>query len=125
VAVKYKRPDWIVAALYRVGYIDERFSAALTEAPVPPELKKLGDEYVAQYQDTLSQASIPIDERALSAYKKAIETARELKIANEWTRKILESLDKYDHKSYPLMKDAKAEFLLEPLYPVAASEGAP
>jgi TolA-binding protein len=124
VAVKYKRPDWIVAALYRVGYIDERFSAALTEAPVPPELKKLGEEYVAQYQDTLSQASIPIDERALSAYKKAIETARELKIANEWTRKILESLDKYDHKSYPLMKDAKAEFLLEPLYPVSGSEGA-
>jgi len=38
-----------VAALYRVGYVDERFSAALTEAPVPPELKRLGEEYVAQY----------------------------------------------------------------------------
>jgi len=114
VAVKYKRPDWIVAALYRVGYIDERFSAALTEAPVPPELKRLGDEYVAQYQDTLSQASIPIDERAMDAYKKAIETARELRIANEWTRKILESLDKYDHKSFPLLKDARQELLAEP-----------
>jgi tetratricopeptide (TPR) repeat protein len=118
VAVKYKRPDWIVAALYRVGYIDERFSAALTEAPVPPELKKLGEEYVAQYQDTLSQASIPIDERALGAYRKAIETARELRIANEWTRRILESLDKYDHKTFPLLKDAKAELLFEPLSPV-------
>ena len=129
VAVKYKRPDWIVAALYRVGYIDERFSAALTEAPVPPELKRLGDEYVAQYQDTLSQASIPIDERALGAYKKAIETARELRIANEWTRKILESLDKYDHKSFPLLKDAKSALLFEPLSPVgeavASAEPAP
>ncbi len=114
VAVKYKRPDWIVASLYRVGYIDERFSAALTEAPVPAELKRLGDEYVAQYQDTLSQASIPIDERAMDAYRKAIETARELRIANEWTRRILESLDKYDHKSYPLLKDARQELLVEP-----------
>ena len=119
VAVKYKRPDWIVAALYRVGYIDERFSAALTEAPVPPELRKLGEEYVAQYQDTLSQASIPIDERAIDAYKKAIETARELKIANEWTHRILESLDKYDHKNYPLLKEARSQLLLEPLSPVA------
>ena len=117
VAVKYKRPDWIVAALYRVGYIDERFSAALTEAPIPPELKKAGDEYVAQYQDTLAQASVPIDERAIDAYKKAIQTARELKIATEWTRKILESLDKYDHKSFPLLKDPKQEYLLEPISP--------
>ena len=115
VAVKYKRPDWIVAALYRVGYIDERFSAALTEAPVPPELKRLGDEYVAQYQDTLSQASIPIDERAMEAYKKAIETARELRIANEWTKRILESLDKYDHKTFPLLKEARQELLVDPL----------
>ena len=119
VALKYKRPDWIVAALYRIGYIDERFAASLLEAPVPPELKKLGDEYVAQYQDTLSQASIPIDERAMEAYKKAIATARELKIANEWTRHILESLDKYDHTDYPLLKDAKQEMLLEPLSPTA------
>ncbi|MBS2022222.1 MAG: tetratricopeptide repeat protein, partial [Deltaproteobacteria bacterium] len=127
VAVKYKRPDWIVAALYRVGHVDERFSNALTEAPVPPELKRLGDEYVAQYQDTLAQASVPIDERAIAAYKKAIETARELKIANEWTRRILESLDRYDHKSFPLLKDPKEEYLLEPFSPtaLALADGTP
>jgi TolA-binding protein len=122
VAVKYKRPDWIVAALYRVGYIDERFSAALNEAPIPPDLKKAGDEYVAQYQDQLAQFSVPIDERAVEAYKKAIQTARELKIATEWTRKILESLDKYDHRSFPLLKDPKQEYLLEPLSPTAFAQ---
>ena len=118
VAVKYQRPDWIVAALYRVGYVDERFSAALTEAPIPPELRKLGEEYVAQYQDALSQLSIPIDQRAMEAYEKAIQSARELRIANEWTRRILESLDKYDHRKWPLLKDAKQEMLFEPLSPL-------
>ena len=29
VAFKYKRPDWVVAALYRAGYVDERFAGAL------------------------------------------------------------------------------------------------
>ena len=119
VAFKYKRPDWVVAALYRAGYLDERFAAALNEAPIPPEIRKAGEEYVAQYQDQLAQLSVPIDERALEAYKKALSTARELKIANEWTRRILESLDKYDHKSYPLLKDPKVEYLLEPLSPTA------
>ena len=117
VAFKYKRPDWVVAALYRAGYLDERFAAALNEAPIPPEIKRAGEEYVAQYQDQLAQLSVPIDERALEAYKKALITARELKIANEWTRHILESLDKYDHKSFPLLKDPKTEYLLEPLSP--------
>ena len=117
VAFKYKRPDWVVAALYRAGYLDERFAAALNEAPIPPEIRKAGEEYVAQYQDQLAQLSVPIDERALDAYKKALSTARDLKIANEWTRKILEALDKYDHKSFPLLKDPKVEYLLEPLSP--------
>jgi cellulose synthase operon protein C len=117
VAFKYKRPDWVVAALYRAGYLDERFAAALNEAPIPPEIRKAGEEYVAQYQDQLAQLSVPIDERALDAYKKALQTARDLKIANEWTRRILESLDKYDHKSFPLLKDPKVEYLLEPLSP--------
>ena len=119
VAVKYKRPDWIVAALYRIGFADERFSAALTDAPIPTDVKKLGDEGIAAYQDQLSAATIPIDERAVEAYKKAIQSARDLKIANEWTRKILESLDHYDHKSFPLLKDPKQEYLLEPISPTA------
>ena len=127
VAFKYKRPDWVVAALYRAGYLDERFAAALNEAPIPPEIKRAGEEYVAQYQDQLAQLSVPIDERALEAYKKALTTARELKIANEWTRHILESLDKYDHKSFPLLKDPKTEYLLEPLSPtpLALADGTP
>ncbi len=122
VAVKYKRPDWIVAALYRVGYIDEQFAAALNNAPVPSEIKKMGDEGVAAYSDQLNQIALPIDERALEAYKKAVATARDLKIANEWTRKILESLDHYDHKSFPLLKDPKQEYLLEPVSPTALAE---
>ena len=56
------------------------------------------------------------------AMKKAIQSARDLKIANEWTRKILESLDKYDHKSFPLLKDPKQEYLLEPVSPTALAE---
>jgi hypothetical protein len=44
--VRYKRVEWILAAFYRKGYALERFAQTMLETPVPPEVKRLGEEAV-------------------------------------------------------------------------------
>ena len=53
--MRYKRPDWILAAFYRKAFLLERLAQTIYEAPVPPEFKKKGaEEYLAAYQDALA-----------------------------------------------------------------------
>src|SRR5262245_38257114 len=52
---KYKRLEWTLAALYRRGYALERFASTIIETPIPPDVKRLGEEAVIGYQDRLAQ----------------------------------------------------------------------
>src|SRR5262249_7407577 len=52
--IKYRRPDWILAAFYRKAYLLERLAQTLYDAPIPPEVKK-DEEMLAAYQDALNQ----------------------------------------------------------------------
>ncbi len=116
--MKYKRPDWILAAFYRKAFLLERLAQTIYEAPIPPEFKKKGaDEYLAAYQDALAQAAQPYEDQAVGVYVQAIEAARKLHVKNEWTKKIGESLARYRPKEYPVLKEAKARLVAEDLSP--------
>ncbi len=121
--MKYRRPDWILAAFYRKAYLLERLAQTIYDAPVPPEFKKKGaEEYLAAYQDALAQAAQPYEDQAVGVYVQAIEAARKLHVKNEWTKKIGESLARYRPREYPILKDAKARLLSEDLSPVALAD---
>ncbi len=125
---QYKRLEWTLAAAYRVGYVLERFANSLYEAPVPAELKKLGEEYVYAYQDQLAQAAYPIEEEAVKAYITAVERARSEGIVNRWTKLTLESLNRFRPNEYPILKEAKGVLADEPLSPLSIAptpEGIP
>jgi TolA-binding protein len=110
--MKYRRPDWILAAFYRKAFLLERLAQTIYEAPVPPEFKKKGaEEYLAAYQDALAQAAQPYEDQAVGVYVQAIEAARKLHVKNEWTKKIGESLARYRPREYPILKAAKARLL--------------
>ncbi len=116
--MKYKRPDWILAAFYRKAFLLERLAQTIYEAPIPPEFKKKGaEEYLAAYQDALAQAAQPYEDQAVGVYVQAIEAARKLHVKNEWTKKIGESLARYRPKEYPVLKEAKARLVAEDLSP--------
>ncbi len=116
--MKYRRPDWILAAFYRKAYLLERLAQTIYEAPPPPEYRKKGkEEYLAAYQDGLAQFAQPYEDQAVGVYVQAIEAARKLHVKNEWTRKIAESLARYRPREYPLMKEAKARLLAVDLSP--------
>jgi TolA-binding protein len=110
----YKRPDWTLAAFYRQAYSLERLAQTLYEAPPPPEFQRKGrEEYLAAYQDKLAQFAQPYEEQAVAVYVQALNAARELRVKNEWTRKINESLARYRPREYPVLKEPSGRLLLE------------
>ena len=117
--MKYRRPDWILAAFYRKAHLLERLAQTIYDAPPPPEFKRKGaEEYLAAYQDALAQAAQPYEEQAVKVYIDAIEAARKLHVKNEWTKKIGESLARYRPREYPVLKEAKARMVTEDVTPL-------
>lgn len=103
---RYKRLEQTLAASYRIGHSYERFAEALFTAPVPPELRRdpdVADAYKAQLED---QAAV-LERKAEMAYRKAHEEARRSGVTNEWTRRILEGLNKFAPNEFPLQKRGK------------------
>ena len=107
VVVPYKRVEWTLAAFYRKGYALERFAQAVLETPVPPEVKRLGDEAVVIYQDSLASTTVALEDKAVENYAATITEARKARISNEWTKKTLESLNRFRPKEYPVLKEPK------------------
>jgi TolA-binding protein len=119
--MKYKRPDWILAAFYRKAYMLERLAQTLYDAPVPPEVKR-NEEMLAAYQDALNQFAQPFEDQAVKIYIDATEAARRLHVKNEWTKKVAESLARYRPNDYPVLKEAKNALLTEDASPAAFAD---
>ncbi|MCA3012694.1 MAG: hypothetical protein INH41_09885, partial [Myxococcaceae bacterium] len=105
--VKYKRAEWTLAAFYRKGHALERFAQAVLETPVPPEVKRLGEEAVVTYQDLLSTQTVALEDKAVENYAATIAEARKMRISNEWTKRTLEALNRFRPKDYPVLKEPK------------------
>jgi len=105
--VKYKRAEWILAAFYRKGYVLERFAQTILDTPVPPEIKRMGDEAVASYQDQLSALTVALEDKAVENYTGTITEAHKMRISNDWTKRTLESLNRFRPKEFPMLKEPK------------------
>ncbi|QRN94976.1 tetratricopeptide repeat protein [Archangium violaceum] len=119
----YKRLEWTLAALYRRGYALERFANTIIETPIPPDVKRLGEEAVVAYQDMLSQQTAALEDGAVESYTATLQEARKNRLANEWTKKTLEALNRFRPNEYPVLKEAKNAIASEPLYPEGLLDG--
>ena len=115
--IKYKRMEWTLAALYRKGFVLERFGQTILETPVPPEVKRLGEEAVIAYQDLLAQQTVALEDKAVELYTATLAESRKAHIVNEWTKKTLESLNRFRPKDYPMLKDPKEIISDEQVFP--------
>ncbi|MEE2757523.1 MAG: tetratricopeptide repeat protein [Myxococcota bacterium] len=100
--LQYRADTWSIAALYRLGHIYQLFAEDLYDAPIPDTLS---EEEQDVYRTMLEDQAIPIEDSAVAKYVFAIKKARELKIVNDWTKRILTSLNKYRPSEYPLFKE--------------------
>jgi TolA-binding protein len=113
----YKRLEWTLAALYRRGYALERFANTIIETPIPPEVKRLGEEAVVTYQDLLAQQTATLEDGAVESYAATLQEARKNRISNEWTRRTLEALNRFRPKEYPVLKEPKEAIASDSVYP--------
>jgi TolA-binding protein len=118
--MKYKRVEWILAAFYRKGYTLERFAQTILETPVPPDIKRLGEEAVVTYQDALSAQTVALEDKAVEVYSAAWAEAKKNRVSNEWTKKTLESLNRFRPKEYPMLKEPKSAVSQELVFPDGA-----
>ena len=126
--IPYKDFEWTLAAFYRTGYALERFAATIMETPVPSEVKRLGDEAVAEYQDMLGQQTAQLEDAAVQKYVATLSEARRIRISNEWTKKTLESLNRFRPVEYPVLKAPKGMLSAEAPFPlglVTSADGQP
>jgi tetratricopeptide (TPR) repeat protein len=115
--IPYKRTEWTLAAFYRKGYLAERFASTVVEAPVPPEVKRLGDEAVAAYQDGLGQKTAEYEDLSVKLYEGTLTEAKRARVLNNvWIRKTLESLNRFRPKEYPLLKEPKSALAFDTTY---------
>lgn len=110
----FKQIDWTLASLYRIGQLYHEFARSLIDAECPPDVKaaarKVGatvDEVCDEYRFLLEDRAVNLEDKAVEAYETTITRARELQVANPWTKKTLVQLNKLRRKLWPLQKDAK------------------
>ncbi|RYZ36964.1 MAG: tetratricopeptide repeat protein [Myxococcaceae bacterium] len=113
----YKRQRWTQAVFYRRGYALERFGNTMLNAPVPPEVKRLGEGAEQNYRDQLAQEAIKLEGHAVQNYIATLTEARKHRVSNEWTRLTLEALNRFRPEQYPVLKEARGAFAKEVLYP--------
>ncbi|QSQ17395.1 tetratricopeptide repeat protein [Myxococcus landrumensis] len=113
----YKQLEWSLAAAYRSGYALERFANTIIETPVPPDVKRLGEDAVVTYQDLLAQNTAELEDAAVESYAIALAEARKNRVSNEWTRRTLEALNRFRPKEYPVLKEPKQALASEGAYP--------
>ncbi|SEU38504.1 tetratricopeptide repeat protein [Stigmatella erecta] len=113
----FKRLEWSLAASYRKGYVLERFANTIIETPVPADVKRLGEEAVVAYQDLLAQQTAEVEDKAVEKYAATLQEIRKSHVSNEWSRRTLESLNRFRPKEYPVLKEPKQSIASATAYP--------
>jgi TolA-binding protein len=119
--MSYKRARWMLASMYRFGTIYEHFARSVAEgyrsAPVPAQVKRLGQDALDIYQQQLDQKLVervqPLEDRAKKLYDECVKKARELGLSNQYTEEAMKRLNAFDPMAFPLLKAPKIEVTIE------------
>ncbi len=134
--LEYKQIEWTLASLFRIGQLYQSFADSLVQAPCPNDVRSAArgmgatvGEVCDEYRVLLEERAAAIEDKAVAAYEATITRARELEVANVWTKRTLLALNKLRGSMWPLQKDAKehvedAPFSVPPLAKLVA-RGAP
>jgi TolA-binding protein len=82
-------PRWSVASLARVGEAYRNFNKGLMDAPMP---RGLDAEQQDLYRNTLEQMALPLEDKAVDAFDKAVAIAARAAVYSEWTLRAQDQL---------------------------------
>jgi tetratricopeptide (TPR) repeat protein len=104
--IKFGRPDWAIAALYRIGSGMEDVANQIRKSRCPPRLTyDQCDIYKGLLEDNASQ----VEASAVSFYEKTLDVAKQANWFNKFTREAEGALAKLRPKQYRKPAEARAE----------------
>lgn len=97
--ISMESPRWVAASAYRIGQMYKEFSDQLYDLPLPEGLTM---EQEDQYRMVLDERAFPLQEKALKAYRTALELALKYQAYNEWSSKSAQAISKLESEAYPI-----------------------
>lgn len=94
--IKYDSPEEIISSLYLLGQANLHMSEALTNSPVPPELKKT--EEISQYKAEVQKLADPFVAKAKESLKAAVDRGSEFETYSGDYQKARDMLAQMDPK---------------------------
>ena len=82
-AIRTHEPTWLVASLFRLGMGYELFYREVLAVPTPPELLSPAQE---EYRAELALKLKPVLDKALTAYRRNLELAVDLRVDGPWVK---------------------------------------
>lgn len=104
--ILFKRPDWAIAALYKIGSQYQNFAETVRNSPVPERLTYRQKEL---YKGMLEDRAVQVEKKAVKAYKRAIGVAKKERWFNEYSRKAEVQLSDLRPKQYGEPAEIRAE----------------
>lgn len=109
----YRRVEWVLAAIYRQGFLWESLANSYRDAPVPKGLRADSEAYYA-YLDIIDAKVVrPAEAKAVELYRDALRYGSDYKVRNEWTKRASERLNVYVPDEFPLLREPALLFRLE------------
>lgn len=104
--ILFKRPDWAIAALYRIGSQYQNFAETVRDSPIP---KRLTYDQQEIYRGLLEDQASQVEEQAVDAYKKALDVALNESWFNEYSKSAELELAKLRPREYRTPSELRAE----------------
>ncbi len=89
IMTRYPAAEWVLASMYRIGYILQNFASTLMNSEPPPGM---GFEEEEIYFAMLEEQIAGFEDQAVDYYSRGLERARELRVFNRWTQLMTDRL---------------------------------
>jgi len=100
--LKLGSPRWSAAALTRIGQAHRSFNKGLLDAPMP---RGLDAEEQDLYRQALESKALPLENKAVEAFRKAIETGERSGVYTEWAIAAQDALRELQPDAYQDRRD--------------------
>ena len=125
----YKAAEWSLASLYRVGALYDNLQQTVLKSPCPDDVRRLAGEVACdEYRNLIEDRAFAVEEKAVEAYRTALNKAKELRLQNLWTRRTLEATNLLRPAEFPIDKEPISrpqKGASPPLGPALPDGGAP
>ncbi len=92
-------PRWVAASSFRIGQSYRDFAEALFNLPIPDDVPP---EREFEYQLSVDELALPLQEQALNAFNQALNLALQYEAYNEWSSRSAAEISDLESAAFPI-----------------------